>query len=105
MSQPRDVASRREFALYWLGFFVLVIGSVSFLMTISGLLVDVASNRCWYPIISPMLGVREPPVDRSNMMPYCVDPVMAVVRFVFNFLACLVIVGAGAYMMINGKKR
>lgn len=52
-----------------------------------------------------MLGVNEPPLDKSNMMPYCVDPVMAVVRFVFNFLASLIIVGAGAYMMLNGKKR
>ena len=105
MSQSGVAASRREFALYWLGFLVLMIGSVSILMTISGLLVDVEGNRCWYPIISPMLGVREPPANPSNMMPYCVDPVMAVVRFVFNFLASLVIAGAVGYMMLNGKKR
>jgi hypothetical protein len=35
---------------------------------------------------------------------YCVNPAVAVVRFAFNFLAELVLLGAGVYMMINGKK-
>lgn len=90
--------------MYWVGFFVLASGSVSSLVTISGLLVDVVSYRCWYPVISPMFGFSVPPVSTSQMMPYCVDPVIAIVRFVFNFLASLVIVGAGTYMMLNGKK-
>jgi len=105
LSQHGDIASRREFALYWVGFLTLIIGSVSVLMTISGLLVDVVSYRCWYPIISPLLGVREPPVSTYDMPVYCGDPVVAVVRFIFNFLASLVVVGAGVYTMLNGKRR
>jgi hypothetical protein len=36
---------------------------------------------------------------------YCYDPVVAVIRFVFYMLAELVVIGAGVYMMLNGKKR
>lgn len=81
-----------------------MIGSVVSLMTISGLLIDAVSYRCWYPIISPMLGLKEP-VASAEILPYCIDPVIAVVRFVFNFLSSLVVSGAGIYMMLNGKKR
>lgn len=102
-----DAASQREFLLYWAGFAVLVLGGVFILMTISGLLVDVLSYRCWYPILSPLLGVNEPPKPSQipDMPYYCVDPALAVVRFVFNLLAGLIIAGAGGYMMLNGKKR
>lgn len=104
-----DVTSQREFLLYWAGFAVLVLGGVFILMTISGLLVDVLSYRCWYPILSPLLGVNEPPkpsqiADIADLPYYCVDPALAVVKFVFNLLAGLIVAGAGGYMMLNGKK-
>ena len=107
MSKEADAASRREFLLYWVGFLVLVAGSVSILMTISGLLIDVLSLRCWYPIISPMLGIKQPPgpTVAVDIPFYCANPAVAVVRFVFNLLSGLIIVGAGFYMMLNGKKR
>jgi len=106
MSRDRDVAGRREFLLYWAGFLVVVLGSVSILMTISGLLVDVLSYRCWYPVVSPLFGITEPPkATQVVSMPfYCVNPAVAVVRFVFNLLGGLIVVGAGCYMMLNGKK-
>jgi hypothetical protein len=102
-----DIASRREFILYWAGFVILIVGAVSILMTISGLMVDVLSYRCWYPIVSPMLGVNEPPKPTQvTDMPYhCTNPAVAVVRFVFNLFAGLIVIGAGGYMMLNGKKR
>ncbi len=100
------MASRREFLLYWFGFLILVLGAISILMTMSGLMVDVLSYRCWYPVISPLLGINEPPTPTQGVhIPfYCVNPAVAIVRFVFNFLAGLIIVGAGFYMMLNGKK-
>jgi hypothetical protein len=49
-------ATRREVLLYWAGFLIITLGAVSILMTISGVLIDVLSSRCWYPIISPMMG-------------------------------------------------
>ena len=106
MTEGNDSASRREFLLYWAGFIVVVLGAIFILMTISNLLLDVLSYRCWYPIISPMLGVREPPTPSQVVgIPfYCVNPAVAVVRFVFNLLAGLIIVGTGSYMMLNGKK-
>jgi hypothetical protein len=102
-----DAASRREFILYWAGFLVVILGLASILMTISGVLVEVLSYRCWYPVLSPLLGIGQPPnsTQGSNMSVYCVDPAIAVVRFVFNFLAALVFVGAGVYMMLNGEKQ
>ncbi len=101
------MASRREFLLYWAGFLVAVLGSVSILMTISGLLVDVLSYRCWYPVVSPLLGISEPPTPTHTVsMPfYCANPAVAVVRFAFNLLSGLLVVGAGSYMMLNGEKR
>ena len=85
----------------------MVVAAVSVLMTFSGLLVDVLSYRCWYPLISSLLGVTEPSKSTQiACMPfYCANPVVAVVRFVFNLLADLVVLGAGVYMMMNGKKR
>lgn len=107
MSRASDIGSRREFLLYWAGFIVLILGAVSILMIISGLLVDVLSYRCWYPVLSPLFGVNEPPkpTQITNMPYYCVSPAVAVVRFIFSFLAGLIVVGAGGYMMLNGKKR
>ncbi len=100
------IASRREFILYWAGFVILILGAVSILMTISGLMVDVLSYRCWYPIVSPMLGVNEPPKPTQvTDMPYCTNPAVAVVRFVFNLFSGLIVIGAGGYMMLNGKKQ
>ncbi len=94
--------------LYWVGFIVLVLGSVSILMPISGLLVDVLSYPCWYPIISPLLGINLPPrpTQIANMpYYYCINPAVAVVRFVFRLLSALIVAGAGGYMMLSGKKR
>ena len=99
-------ATRREFLLYWAGFLIIVIGVVSVLMTISGVLTDVLSSRCWYPIISPMMGVNQPPRPAQGVMvpSYCYNPMVAVIRFIFNLLAELVLIGAGIYMMLGGKK-
>jgi hypothetical protein len=54
-----------------------------------------------------MLGVNEPPKPTQvTDMPYhCTNPAVAVVRFVFNLFAGLIVIGAGGYMMLNGKKR
>jgi hypothetical protein len=106
MDQSIDAANRREFFLYWAGFLVVILGSTSILMTVSGLMVEVLSYRCWYPVLSPLFGLSEPPnaTQGSNMLVYCTNPAVAVVRFIFNFLAGLIFVGAGAYMMLNGKK-
>jgi hypothetical protein len=106
LSQVAISVSKREFLLYWVGFSVAVVAAVSILMTFSSLLLDVLSYRCWYPVISPMLGVSEPPkpTQIANMPYYCASPAEAVVRFVFNLLASLVVLGAGFYMMMNGKK-
>ena len=102
-----DVANKRQFALYWAGFLIVVVSSVAILMSISGVLVDVLSYRCWYPIISPLLGISEPPqpIQGPNMPVYCGNPAIAVVRFIFNFLSSLIFAGAGVFMMWNGKKR
>jgi hypothetical protein len=101
-----DVASRREFILYWAGFLVVVVSSVSILLSISGLLIEVLSYRCWYPILSPLLGISKPPEPSQvpGMPVYCGNPAVALVRFIFNFLAGLIFAGAGAYTMLNGKK-
>jgi hypothetical protein len=101
------IASRGEFILYWGGFVILIVGAVFILMTISGLMVDVLSYRCWYPILSPMLGVNEPPkpTQVTDMPYYCTNLAVGVVRFVFNLFAGLIAIGAGGYMMLNGKKR
>ncbi len=108
LSHQDNTASQREFLLYWAGFIVLVFGAVSILLTISGLMVDLLSYRCWYPIISPMLGINQPPPDQTGIgtIPsyYCADPAAALVRFVFNLLSALIIGGAGAWMMLNGNK-
>jgi hypothetical protein len=107
MSQVTISVSKREFLLYWAGFLVVVAATISILMTFSGLLLDVMSYRCWYPVISPLLGVSEPPkpTQIAGMPYYCASPAEAVVRFVFNLLASLVVLGSGFYMMMNGKKR
>jgi len=34
-----------------------------------------------------------------------VNPVVALIRFVFNFLAASTLTGAGIFMMLNGKKK
>ena len=107
MSAEAGIGSRREFLLYWAGFLILVLGAVSILMTFSGLLVDVLSYSCWYPVVSPLFGINEPPNPTQivDMPFYCVNPAVAVVRFVFNLLAGLIVVASGFYMMLNGKKR
>jgi hypothetical protein len=101
-----DKATRREFLLYWAGFLIIVVGIVSILMTISGVMTDVLSSRCWYPIISPMMGVDQPPSPAQGVMvpSYCYNPMVAVIQFIFNLLAELVLIGAGTYMMLSGKK-
>jgi hypothetical protein len=101
-----EMASRREVLLYWAGFLVVVLGSISILMTISDLLVEVLSYRSWYPIVLPLFGISQPPTPTQvvNMPFYCVNPAVVVVRFVFDLLSGLIIVGAGFYMMLNGKK-
>ncbi len=101
------MASRREFLLYWAGFLVVVLGSVSILMTVSGLLVDVLSYNCWYPIVSPLFGINKPPTvtQTASMLFHCANPAVAAVRFVFNLLSGLLVLGAGFYMMLNGEKR
>jgi hypothetical protein len=106
LSRDTSTASRREFTLYWVGFLIVVLAAVSILMTISGVLIDVLSYRCWYPILSPLLGVNEStePTQAIGVPYYCENPMVAVIRFVFNFLAGLVFVGAGFYMMMNGRK-
>jgi len=109
LSKENEAASWREFILFWAGFLVLVIGTVSIMLTISGVLIDVLSYRCWYPVLSPLMGMSEP-VKTAQLVGipnryYCYDPMVAVIRFVFNLLAELIVVGAGVYMMLNGKKR
>ena len=111
LSKEVEAASWREFLLFWIGFVIIVVGVVSILLTISGVMIDVLSYRCWYPIISPLLGMNQPAKPTQTVrsdMPlfpyYCYDPVVAVIRFVFNLLAELIVIGAGLYMMLNGKK-
>ena len=100
-------ASRREFLLYWAGFLIVVLGVVLILISISGLLIDVLSYRCWYPVLSPLLGVQEPPnpTRAPSISFYCENPAIGIVRFVFNLLTALIFAAAGLYMMLNGKKR
>ncbi len=101
------MGSHREFLLYWVGFIVVVSGAASILMTISGLMVSVVSYRCWYPVVSPLFGITEPPKPMQVVSTsyYCVNPAVALVKFVFDLLVALMVVGAGFYMMLNGKKR
>ena len=113
LSKEGEAASWREFLLFWVGFLIVVIGAVSILLTISGVLVDVLSYRCWYPVLSPLMGMSAPAQPAQSIAQpigtpypnYCYNPMVAVVRFVFNLLAELVLIGAGVYMMLNGKKR
>jgi hypothetical protein len=107
LSHSIDAANRREFFLYWAGFLIVILGSISVLMTISGLMIEVLNYRCWYPVLSPLFGFSEPSnaTQGPNMLVYCANPAVAVVRFIFNFLTGLIVVGAGIYMMLNGKKR
>lgn len=105
MNNEIDSANQRSFILYWVGFVVVVASAVSLLLIISGLLVDVLSYRCWYPVISPMLGINRPPQGEQipNLAYYCANPAVAIITFVFRFLSALVVGGAGGYMMLNGK--
>jgi hypothetical protein len=108
MSKENQIASWREFMLFWVGFSIVVIGVVCIMLTVSGVLVDVLGNRCWYPILSPLIGISQPPtpaqIGTAQYSYYCYDPTVAVIRFVFNLLAELIVIGAGLYMMLNGKK-
>lgn len=98
------VASRREFFLYWAGVLILAFSVTSILMSTSELLIDTLSYRCWYPILSPLLGVSEPRQDM--IMPvYCANPAVAIVRFMFSFLSELIFVGVGTYMIMSGRRR
>jgi len=127
----RSEASRREFLLYWVGLFVIALGVVSILFSISNLVVNVLSYNCYIPVVSGMLGIPPPPVTNvmtvtsgttftnatmpnnavTQQLPpyeyYCTNPTIpvAVLTFVFNLLSSLVFIGLGAYMMLNGKKR
>jgi len=105
-NKETNLATRREFVLYWVGFLIVVSGAVLILMTISGVLLDILNSGCYYPIISPMMGVMQPsPPPQGVEVPYyCYNPMVAVIRFVFNLFAELIFSGAGAYMMLNGKK-
>jgi len=107
LSGETGLSSRREFLLYWGGFLTAVFGVTLILLTISEMLVDALSSRCWYPVLSSMLGVSKPvlPPQDFTIPYYCANPAVALVRFVFGFLANLIVVGAGGYMMLNGKKR
>jgi hypothetical protein len=112
LSKESEVASWREFLLYWIGFVITVIGAVSVLLTFAGVLIDVLSYRCWYPVLSPLMGISQPtkpPEVNGVEMPYypyyCSDPAIAVIRFVFNLLAELVVIGAGFFMILSGKRR
>ncbi len=100
-------ASRREFFLYWAGFLIVTVAALSILMTISGVVIGILSFRCWYPILSPLLGMNEPTklIQEIGIPYYCQNPMIAVVRFIFNFLAEMVFAAAGLYMMLNGQKR
>jgi len=97
-------ATRREFILYWVGVLVVASGVVAVLFTISNVIVDVLQSDCWYPIVSPLLGIPKPP---ETMIPayYCSSPVVALVRFTFKLLAALVFIGVGVFMMMNGRRR
>jgi hypothetical protein len=123
--------SRREFLLYWVGLFVVALGVVSILFSISNLVVNVLSYNCYIPGFSGMLGIPPPPVTNAitvtsstlftnatmpnNVVPqqlppyeyYCANPTIpvAVLTFVFSLLSSLIFIGLGAYMMLNGKKR
>jgi len=96
-------ATKRAFLLYWAGVFVIAFSAASILMTIAGLMIDLLQPGCWYPIISPMIGVSQPSPD-ATMPYYCTAPIAAVIRFVFRLFAELIFVGVGAYMMLNGRK-
>jgi hypothetical protein len=106
LSRAFEGASRQEFLLYWSGFLIVIFGSVLILMAISDLLTEVLSYRCWYPVLSQLVGFSEPSrsTQVAQMPVYCVNAAVAVVRFVFKFLAELILLGAGVYMMISGKK-
>jgi hypothetical protein len=127
-----DEASQREFLLYWVGLFVVALAVVSIFISASNLVASALSYNCYIPIVSGMLGVPTPqPLTNSvtirstatfinatlpnnfgnpELPPYpyyCRNPYVpaAIITFMFNLLACLVFVGVGAFMMLNGKKR
>jgi hypothetical protein len=124
----KTVSGRREFLLYWAGLFVVALGFVSVLLTISGLMTNILSTQCYFPYVSPMLGIAQPtaiatitvtsvtfvngtqPVPLQQVYPpaypyYCYgSPIAAIVQFTFQLLSSLIFIGVGAYMMLNGKK-
>ena len=124
----KTVASRREFFLYWAGIFVVAFSFVSILLTFSGLITNILSTNCYFPYVSPMLGVTQPtatqtvvtsitvtsvngtqPILPEQVYPppyqYCYgSPIAAVVQFTFQLLSSLIFTGVGAYMILNGKK-
>ena len=128
----KTVASRREFFLYWAGIFVVAFSFVSILLTFSGLITNILSTNCYFPYVSPMLGVVQPavtqtavtsvtvtsvngtqPIPPGQVYPppypppyqYCYgSPIAAVVQFTFQLLSSLIFTGVGAYMILNGKK-
>ena len=104
LAESYVAATNREFLLYWAGIVVLALSGAAVLMTISGLIIDVLHSGCWYPVLSPMLGV-ERPTPYSPYPSYCPSPVVAVIRFVFTFLADLIFAGVAAYMALNGRRR
>jgi len=62
-----------QFFLYWIGVFIVALSIVGVLLTISGLLVDILSTQCYFPYVSPMLGIREPPAQPANVTMFA-DP-------------------------------
>ena len=63
-----ESATSREFFLYWVGVVVIAFSIVSVLLTISGLVTDVLSTQCYFPYVSSMLGVKEPPQPANVTM-------------------------------------
>jgi len=122
----KERTSNREFLLYWAGVFVIALAIVSVMLMTSGLVTDILSTQCYFPYISPMLGVPEPSVATTTVirnatdsgggvitspeMPhpypyYCYgNPVVAVIQFTFKLLSSLIFIGVGAYMIQNGKR-
>ncbi len=119
----KTVSSLREFLLYWAGIFVVAFSFVSILLTFSGLITNILNTNCYFPYVSPMLGVTQSiatktavtsvngtqPIPPEQVYPppyqYCYgNPIAAVVQFTFQLLSSLIFTGVGAYMILNGKK-
>jgi hypothetical protein len=104
---------------------MIALSITSVLLTISGLITDILSTQCYFPYISPMLGVKEPQSPPPEVIRNATDsgtsiapsppyypypyycggnPAIAVIQFTFKLLSSFMFIGVGLYMVQNGRK-